>query len=147
MITLNDWHKDAHASKYTGAFPQGLLSWLINWFNSSATCSLGLTRIQRMIVAEQYFEMPALAGVLKELEVEATIDGYFQTQTADSSKRVRQGIGVLVKLHMLHAGAQKMGKKGILGRRNHAQTPHPQTGYNTPRSFSKYFSQAERYKV
>ena len=40
MITLIDWNQNTHASKYTAAFPQGMLPWLIDWFNDPKKANL-----------------------------------------------------------------------------------------------------------
>ena len=141
-FTISDWNDDSHASKYTSAFPEGMLEKIIDWIYDDLDTST-FPRIERMKTAETDFGLPALGGITKELEVLSFIEEYFKTHTVDESRRFRQGIGVLVKCIMETAGWEKLGKKGRLGRRN--TSIKPGKPYNTSRSFSKYFTQAERY--
>ena len=145
MITIGNWKKNSHAARYNDVLKDssGLLVWTIEWLNESKVCSLGLTRRQRMEIAEAHFNMPALAGILVEFEAEEKVQKYFQTHTPEESKRFRQAMGVLIKLHMENMGWTKARIKGVLGRRD--KSPSSTHQYNTSRSFSKYFSLAERY--
>jgi hypothetical protein len=145
MITIVNWKENSHAARYKDVLKDssGLLIWTIEWLNESKVCSLGLTRQQRMEISEIHFNMPALAGILVEFEAEEKVREYFKTHTPEESTRFRQAIGVLIKLHMENMGWTKARIKGVLGRRDKSRSSSYQ--YNTSRSFSKYFSLAERY--
>ncbi len=109
----------------------------IDWLNHEE-------RQERLEVAERHFDMPALAGILRELESEQFAQDYFKHRTPKETHRLNQAMGVLVRLHMEARGWSTTGIKGPLGRRS--DKPSIQCGHNTDRSFSKYFLSAERYR-
>ena len=56
-----------------------------------------------------------LAGVVRELETQPAINGYLSGVHAKETRRLRQAIGVLVRIIMESRGWKKTGRKGSLG--------------------------------
>ncbi len=103
-------------------------------------------RQDRLVSAEMHFDLPALAGVVRELEQQEWFHGYMMDGNSDHTYRLRQATGVLVKMVMLEKGFQTTGKKGMLGQRSKTstsnstkQTPHNRSG------ISLWFKCSERY--
>lgn len=70
-------------------------------------------RQQRMFVAQEHFDAPALGGIVKELEA-SPVFGYLHTADKHKTVRLRQAIGVAVKVLMQKMGWKKTGTKGSL---------------------------------
>ena len=139
-ITLDDFLKDSQGRRFADVANDPHVQWdkWIDWLNHKA-------RQDRLEMAEVHFDMPALAGILKELEAEPFVRDYFARRPPQATLRTKQALGVLVKLHMETRGWRTTGIKGPLGRRDPA---YPGRGdHNGPRSFSRYVQSAERYKL
>ncbi len=102
-----------------------------------------LDRQRRMEESELHHDRALLAGVVRELESNPVIDRFLSDVHARRSARLRQAIGVLVRMIMEKRGWQKTGKKGSLGVRaaGTAGTPAHNTG-----GLAFWFVRAERYK-
>jgi hypothetical protein len=100
-------------------------------------------RQRRMEESELHHDRSALAGVVRELEAQPTIDGFLSGVHARRSTRLRQAIGVLVRMIMESRGWQKTGKKGSLGVRATEDTQAP--AHNTG-GLAFWFIRAERYE-
>ncbi|MBC8356926.1 MAG: hypothetical protein H8E66_33560 [Planctomycetes bacterium] len=100
-------------------------------------------RQRRMEESELHHDRAPLAGVVRELETQTTIDRFLTGVHVRQSTRFRQAIGVLVRIIMERRGWQKTGRKGSLGVRaaGAAQTPAHNTG-----GLAFWFVRAERYK-
>ena len=72
-------------------------------------------RQQRMEDSEIHHDRPALAGVVRELEALEAVDRFLGTQHPRRTKRLRQVVGVVVRMLMERRGWQKTGRKGSLG--------------------------------
>ena len=72
-------------------------------------------RQRRMEESEIHHDRPPLAGVVRELESYPTIDQALGTTNIQKSKRLRQAIGVVVRIIMEARGWKKIGRKGSLG--------------------------------
>ncbi len=83
-------------------------------------------RQQRMQDAQPHFNLPPLGAVAKEIEQHPAFT-FLVTSDRVETRRLRQAIGVLVKVIMEKLGWQKTGHKGSLF------------------SISKYFSYSELY--
>ena len=137
-ITSKDFLNDHQGRRFIDVANDANLDWdkWVNWLNDA-------DRQKRLEIAEEHFDMPALAGILRELEVEPFVRDYFDSRSHKETMRTKQALGVLVRLHMEARGWSTTGKKGPLGRRDtdrRGKGPH-----NTPRSFSHYVQSAERY--
>ncbi len=100
-------------------------------------------RQQRMEESEIHHDRAPLAGVVRELESLPAINQFLSTQQARRNLRLRQAIGVLVRVIMERRGWRKTGKKGSLGVRSAAVlgTPRHNTG-----GLAFWFIRAERYE-
>jgi hypothetical protein len=63
----------------------------------------------------EHHDRPALAGVVRELEAQPAIDRFLGSQHPRRTKRLRQAVGVLVRIIMERRGWKKTGRKGSLG--------------------------------
>lgn len=100
-------------------------------------------RQRRMEESEIHHDRPALAGVVRELESHSKIHKFLAELHAQRSKRLRQAIGVIVRMIMESRGWRKTGRKGSLG------VPAPQDKlqpkHNTG-GLAFWFVRAERYE-
>lgn len=99
-------------------------------------------RQRRMEESEIHHDRAPLAGVVRELEALPAIHQYFAEVHARETQRLRQAIGVLVRIIMERRGWKKTGRKGSLGVRAESspQLPSHNTG-----GLSLWFVRAERY--
>lgn len=100
-------------------------------------------RQRRMEESEAHHDRAPMAGVVRELESLPAIDQFFATKHPRRNQRLRQAIGVLVRMIMERRGWQKTGKKGSLGVRS-ATTPGAPR-HNTG-GLAFWFIRAERYE-
>ena len=102
-----------------------------------------VNRQRRMEESELHHDRAPLAGVVRELESQPGIDRFLAGVHARRSTRLRQAIGVLVRMIMERRGWKKTGKKGSLGVRaaQTARTPAHNTG-----GLAFWFIRAERYE-
>jgi hypothetical protein len=96
----------------------------------------------RMEESEIHHDRPPLAGVVRELESYPAINRSLADTTGQRSKRLRQAVGVVVRVIMQVRGWQKTGRKGSLGVRNSKKWG--QLNHNTG-GLSFWFIRAERY--
>ena len=100
-------------------------------------------RQRRMEESELHHDRAPLAGVVRELEAQPVIDRFLARAPSRRSTRLRQAIGVLVRIIMERRGWRKTGRKGSLGVRasRAARTPTHNTG-----GLAFWFLRAERYE-
>ena len=75
-------------------------------------------RQRRMEESEIHHDRSALAGVVRELEADPAVNQFLSEVHAARSKRLRQAIGVVVRIIMERRGWKKTGRKGSLGVRS-----------------------------
>jgi len=80
-------------------------------------------RQRRMEDSEIHHNRPALAGVVRELELLGPVDQFLGTQHPRRTKRLRQVVGVVVRMIMERRGWRKTGRKGSLGVRAAVSSP------------------------
>jgi len=101
-------------------------------------------RQRRMEESEIHHDRSPLAGVVRELESESEIDRFLGDLHSHSSRRLRQAIGVVVRMIMEQRGWKKTGRKGSLGVRA------PKSDQRLPRHNSGglafWFIRGERYE-
>lgn len=104
-------------------------------------------RQRRMEESEIHHDRPALAGVVRELESLEPVDRFLGTMHPRRTKRLRQVVGVLVRMIMEGRGWRKTGRKGSLGVRAavSGSTSRPGTYHNTG-GLAFWFLRAERYE-
>jgi hypothetical protein len=101
---------------------------------------------RRMRDAEMFHGSPALAGVVREFERFPEVDHFFRSNDGHTTRRVRQAIGVLVRMTMEASGWKATGRKGTLGRRAKVKTPTAEPGaYFNETGIARWFVQTERY--
>ena len=100
-------------------------------------------RQRRMEESELHHDRAPLAGVVRELEAQPDINRFLSGIHARRSTRLRQAIGVLVRMIMERRGWQKTGKKGSLGVR--AEQTRGTPAHNTG-GLAFWFVRAERYQ-
>lgn len=101
-------------------------------------------RQRRMEESELHHERAPLAGVVRELESIPAINQFLSEIHTQRTLRLRQAIGVLVRIIMHRRGWQKTGKKGSLGVRaaSSENSPSCNTG-----GLAFWFIRAERYEL
>jgi hypothetical protein len=99
-------------------------------------------RQRRMEESELHHDRAPLAGVVRELESVPAINEFLAYEPSKRSLRLRQAIGVLVRMIMEGRGWKKTGKKGSLGVRS-AKAPGKPNHISGGLAF--WFILAERY--
>ena len=104
-------------------------------------------RQRRMEESETHHDRPALAGVVRELESQPSINNFLATALPKNAKRFRQAVGVVVRMIMEARGWKKTGRKGSLGVRTNGGLKTDSTGrsHNTG-GLAFWFLRAERYE-
>lgn len=138
VITREQFLEDRHGKTFSDVLAEadGPFDRVLAFFNDAG-------RQQRMEDAEIHHDRAPLAGVVRELESDPALHTYLSSTTRRRrSARLRQAIGVLVRMIMERRGWQTTGKKGSLGVRRdpEAGTPRHNTG-----GLSLWFLRAERY--
>ena len=102
-----------------------------------------ISRQRRMEESEIHHDRPPLSGVVRELESHPAIDGALADIHTHRSKRLRQAVGVVVRMIMQAKGWRKTGRKGSLGVRTskNGLAPNHNTG-----GLAFWFIRAERYR-
>lgn len=100
-------------------------------------------RQRRMEESETHHDRSPLAGVVRELEAEPGINAFLADVHANRSKRLRQCVGVIVRIIMQGRGWKKTGRQGSLGVRA-AKTDAPSPAHNTG-GLAFWFLRGERY--
>jgi hypothetical protein len=102
------------------------------------------SRQRRMEESEVHHNRAPLAGVVRELEAQQTINQFLAALHPRRSQRFRQAIGVVVRMIMEGRGWEKTGRKGSLGIRNAktANTPRHNSG-----GLAFWFIRGERYEL
>jgi hypothetical protein len=97
--------------------------------------------------SEIHHDRAPLAGVVRELEMQPAIDSFLSSQHPQRTKRLRQAVGVVVRIIMESLGWRKTGKKGSLGVRAKVapRTATPGAYHNTG-GLAFWFLRAERYQ-
>jgi len=104
-------------------------------------------RQRRMEDAEIHHDRAALSGVVRELEAQPAVDQFLASEDPRRTKRLRQAIGVVVRIIMEQRGWRKTGKKGSLGVRvNVARGTTTPGAYHNTGGLAFWFLRAERYE-
>ncbi len=100
-------------------------------------------RQRRMQESEIHHDRAPLAGVVRELEALPAVHRVLSASDPRRSQRLRQAVGVAVRIVMERLGWKKTGKKGSLGVRSDAPQRAP---YHNTGGLSLWFLRAERYE-
>lgn len=105
-------------------------------------------RQRRMEEAEIHHDRPALSGVIREFEAQPSVDQFLGSKDPRRTKRLRQAVGVVVRIVMEQRGWKKTGKKGSLGvRANVAKGTRTPGAYHNTGGLAFWFLRAERYEL
>lgn len=137
-ITRKDFLADSQGKTYADVLDgsEQPFDTVLEFFNSA-------DRQRRMEESELHHDRAPLAGVVRELEAQPAIDRFLSGVHSRRSMRLRQAIGVLVRMIMEGRGWQKTGRKGSLGVRSTKQKRKP--AHNTG-GLAFWFVRAERYE-
>ena len=137
-VTRSSFLEDRQGMKFADVLndPKQPFDTVLDFFNDD-------DRQRRMEESELHHDRSPLAGVVRELESQPAIDGFLSEVHARRSMRLRQAIGVLVRIVMEQRGWRKTGRKGSLGVRaaEANRTPAHNTG-----GLAFWFVRAERYE-
>ena len=137
-VTRNAFLEDRQGIKFADVAndPKQPFDSVLAFFNDA-------DRQRRMEESELHHDRAPLAGVVRELESQPDVDRFLSRFHVRQSTRLRQAIGVLVRMIMERRGWQKTGKKGSLGVRAAASEEMP--AHNTG-GLALWFVRAERYE-
>jgi len=119
--------------------PEQPFAEVLEFFNDEA-------RQRRMDESEIHHDRPPLAGVVRELESQPGICGFLSSPHPHRTKRLRQAVGVVVRMIMEPRGWKKTGKKGSLGVRKVLPGETPCGRVLNSGGLSLWFLRAERYE-
>jgi hypothetical protein len=142
IITRDDFLQDRQGRTFADVVndPEQPFDDVLEFFNDQ-------DRQRRMEESEIHHDRPPLAGVVRELESRPATDRFLASQHPRRTKRLRQAVGVLVRMIMERRGWRKTGRKGSLGVRAAVprRTPTPGAYHNTG-GLAFWFLRAERYE-
>jgi hypothetical protein len=135
-ITLEDFLQDRQGRTFADVASIQPFADVIKFFSNA-------DRQRRMEEAEIHHDRAPLAGVVRELESLPSVNQFLGTVQAQKNQRLRQAIGVLIRMIMERRGWKKTGKKGSLGVRSSRSAGMP--AYNNG-GLAFWFLRAERYE-
>jgi hypothetical protein len=141
-ITRRDFLQDRQGRTFADVLddPEQPLDAVLEFLNDEA-CQ------RRMEESEIHHDRPPLAGVVRELEAQPAIDHFLSTQHPRRTKRLRQAVGVVVRMVMERLGWEKTGKKGSLGVRAKVARGTTTAGaYHNTGGLAFWFLRGERYE-
>ncbi|NQT14201.1 MAG: hypothetical protein HQ582_15710 [Planctomycetes bacterium] len=142
VITRRDFVQDRQGRTFADVLndPEEPFDDVLDFFNDEV-------RQRRMEESEIHHDRSPLAGVVRELESRPAIDRFLASQHLRRTKRLRQAIGVLVRMMMERRGWRKTGRKGSLGvRATVARRPATPGPYHNTGGLAFWFLRAERYE-
>ncbi len=102
-------------------------------------------RQRRMEESEVHHDRSPLAGIVRELESIPAVDQFLSKIHTHRSNRLRQAVGVLVRMIMERHGWQKTGRKGSLGVRAAKSTTA--SAHHNSGGLAFWFIRGERYEL
>lgn len=142
IFTREQFLDDTQGKRFADAVndSEGPFEQILEFFNDN-------DRQLRMEESEVHHDRSPLAGVVRELESQAVVEKFFATQHPRRAKRLRQAIGVLVRMIMERRGWRKTGRKGSLGVRAAVDFGETTPGaYHNTGGLAFWFLRAERYE-
>jgi hypothetical protein len=139
VVTREDFAKDRQGRTFSDVSSSSDIPFteVLTFFNDA-------DRQRRMIESELHHDRAPMAGVVRELESQAKIDRFLSEVHAQRTQRLRQAIGVLVRMIMERHGWKKTGKKGSLGVR---ALPAKDLPSHNRGGLAFWFLRAERYEL
>jgi hypothetical protein len=140
-ISRQDFIQDRQGRTFADVFndPEQPFDSVLDFFNDG-------DRQRRMVESEIHHDRAPLAGIVRELEAQEAIDDFLSSKHPHRTKRLRQAVGVVVRMIMDNLGWKKTGKKGSLGVRTKIspRSTKPGSHHNTG-GLAYWFLRAERY--
>jgi len=138
VITRDQFLSNLHGKTFTDVVndPDAPFDEVLEFFNGAAAQ-------QRMEDSEIHHGRAPLAGVVRELESEPAVHRFFATLHRRRTARMRQAIGVLVRMIMERRGWRTMGRRSSLGVR---ASPDSRTPKHNTGGLALWFFRAERYR-
>lgn len=99
----------------------------------------------RMEDSERHHDRPALAGVVRELEHNTKLASELCFWDSQYTRRLRQAIGVIVRIIMEERGWKKAGRRGALGQKPRKDMRDDNEQEHNTSGLSWWFSRVERY--
>jgi len=128
VITRQDFLQDRQGRRFADVLndPEQPFDAVLDFFNDPG-------RQRRMVESEIHHDRPPLAGVVRELESQPSVDAFLSSKHPRRTKRLRQAVGVVVRMIMDRLEWKKTGRKGSLGVRAKIspRTPTPGAYHNT----------------
>lgn len=132
--------QDAQGRRYADVLKLDLFQSILTFFDDP-------DRQRRMVESELHHDRPALAGVVRELESLDHLNEFFASNPGHVTTRIRQAVGVLVRIIMESKGWKRTGRKGSLGVRSKPANESLTKGASTNTGgLSVWFTRAERYE-
>ncbi|MBN1435017.1 hypothetical protein JW921_09675 [Candidatus Fermentibacterales bacterium] len=100
----------------------------------------------RMEDAERHFNLPALAGVVRELEDTSPFREWFSDLEQRASCRLRQAIGVIVRIIMEQRGWRKTNRTRSMGQTNLRTPSDGELARHNTAGLSWWFTKAARFE-
>jgi hypothetical protein len=142
-ISRQDFRNDRQGRTFADVLddPQQPFDAVLAFFNDQS-------RQRRMEESELHHNRPPLAGVVRELESQREVDRFLASQHPRRTKRLRQAVGVVVRMIMERRGWRTTGKKGSLGVRAAREHRSAKAGaYHNTGGLAFWFLRAERYEL
>jgi hypothetical protein len=123
-MTMKDFEQDEQGRRY-----QDVLSRSADRAALEAALEIisGADGVRRMREAETVHDRPALSGVVRAIEAHPTFARAFEKRPREYTDRLKQAVGVAVRIVMERSGWRKTGRKGLLSK------------------LARWFKSAERY--
>lgn len=142
LITRETFLQDRQGRTFADVLkdPEQPLDQVLAFFNDQ-------NRQRRMEESELHHNRPPLAGVVRELESQPEIGEFLANESPRRTKRLRQAVGVVVRMIMELRGWSGTGRKGSLGVRTvKSLSSTDRTAHNTG-GLAFWFLRAERYEL
>lgn len=141
-ITIEEFLQDRQGRTYADVVndPEQPFAEVLTFFNDR-------NRQRRMEESELHHDRAPLAGVVRELESEPSINRFLAIEHPRRTQRLRQVIGVVVRMVMERRGWRRTGRKGSLGVRAQVRRGSVRPGaYHNTGGLAFWFLRAERYE-
>jgi len=137
-ITRKKFLEDSQGRRFADVVndPEQSFDAILDFFNDD-------NRQRRMMESEIHHDRPPLSGVVREFESHPVINRSLADVQTHRSKRLRQAVGVMVRMIMQASGWHKTGRKGSLGVR--ATKNRSNSNHNTG-GLAFWFIRGERYE-
>jgi len=140
VITMEDFLSDSQGRTFRRVAESPIMKFglILSFFSDES-------RQIRMEDSEKHHDRPALAGVIREFENTREFT-YFFIENDVYARRLRQAIGVVVRIIMERRGWRKVGKRGSLGQKTKLNLRDDSEPDHNTSGLSWWFCRIERYE-